>query len=173
MPVSSSRSSSPGYGSIVPILLGLASLAFFAVCLARAGRNAGYAPPEHGPILARVIGYTEDLNAAEGQVLQLQFLDPESGPVVGTVTTRDDRPWRTFAVGEEVTLLERPRVTARGRLISEYIVDDFAAKWGGLIAVAVAGAVCDIGAIALVLLGRRRPSAASRFPPPLPRTPSR
>ncbi|MBE2214500.1 MAG: hypothetical protein IAE82_11570 [Opitutaceae bacterium] len=156
---------------IVPILLGIASVALFISAFAQLDRNLGFASPEDGADRGRVLGYVEDVHAAEGQVLEFDLgpSQPGSRPVV--LTTRDDRPWRTFAPGEDVHLLRRVRVTPRGYVVTEYIIDDFAAKWGGLFARAVAAVLCDIGAVAALLLGRRRPSAATRFPPPLPRRP--
>lgn len=168
---STARPSSPGYGTIVPILLGIASVVLFVSCFMQLDRNLGFVASDEGPATAHVLDYVDDLDAAEGQVLRIELRGSEPGRRPVIATTRDDRPWRTFEPGEEVRLLQRTQVTARGYVFTAYIIDDFAAMWGGLFARAAAAVLCDIAAVAALILGRRRPSAASRFPPPLPRRP--
>ena len=116
---------------------------------------------------ARPVAYVEDMSRAEGQLLQLRI--HRGDRPLAVVTTRDDRPWRTFSPDEQVRLLVRTEFDARGNPQLEYIVDDFGAKWGGLVARICAAVLCDLGAIAALLITRRRPSGATRFPPPLPR----
>lgn len=169
MPYRTAPPASPGYGWIIPILLALASLVLFVTCLPLVGRNANcreMAPAVHG----RVLDYVEDESRAEGQVLRVQLYSGDSP--FALVSTRDDRPWRTFARDESVRVLHRSGLDRRGHPTLEYIIDDFAAMWGGLLARASAAVFCDIAAVVALLLGRRRPSAATRFPPPLPRTPA-
>lgn len=149
----------------MPLLLGIASLVLFLSCLPLLDRNAGYTPMDPS-LTARAVEYVEDENAAEGQRLQLQLMS--HGRPLGTVTVRDDRPWCTVDRGDEVRLLIRPSHVRRGPDF-EYIVADFAAKWGGLLARSAAAVLCDMAAVAALLLARRRPSAALRFPPPVPR----
>lgn len=173
MRAAAATSPSPGYGKIVPIVLALASLALFLAAVLQIDCNVGFAPPGDGILRGRVLGYVEDVHAAEGQVLQVDLAagGPGSRPIL--VTARDDRPWRTFSTGEEVRLLQRVTVGPRGYPVAEYIVEDFGAMWGGLLARAGAAVLCDVAAIGILIVGRRRPSAATRFPPPLPRPPAR
>ena len=168
MPYRGQPYSSPGYGRILPILLGFASVVCFVSCVPLLDRTSGCTPTDPA-VHGEVVGYVEDNSRAEGQVLLVRLFSHNSH--YATVTVRDDRPWRTFMPEERVRLLFRSGLDRRGHPTLEYIIDDFAARWGGLIARAGAAVLCDVAAVVALLVTRRRPSAARHFPPPIPRRP--
>lgn len=158
---------SPGYGKIIPIMLGIASLWLFATSVPLLDRNTGCRPMDPA-VHGIAVDYIEDSTQSEGHVLRVRLFSGDQP--FATVTTRDDRPWRTFQPGERLQVLFRSGRDTHGRPTLEYIVDDFAATWGALMARVLGAILCNLAALGALLLGRRRPSAAPRFPPPVPRS---